>query len=149
MNAETLIQYLAMLISLISLIILRKGMKRFVPVAMFASLYANVWCYVAKHYRFWSFPTRIFPIVKDISIPVNLVVVPILAMIWVRYYPIKLKERLFWAFSWTTALIIIEVLAGRFTNLLEYSNGFKWYHSYTLWFLSFYIWRGFHRWLYH
>ncbi|WP_432665439.1 CBO0543 family protein [Wukongibacter baidiensis] len=148
MSVETLIQYLAMFISIMALIIMKKGMKKFVPVAMFASLYANLWCYIAKYYKFWSFPVRIFPIVKDISIPVNVVVVPIIAMFWVRYYPTKSNKKLFWALSWTTVLIVIEVLIGKFTNLIEYSNGFKWYHSYVLWFLSLYIWRGFHHWIY-
>ena len=147
MTIEELIQYCSMGIAVILLIVKNKGMKKYIPVAMFASLYANIWCYIAKYFDFWKFPSRIFPFVEDISIPVNMVVVPIIAMFWVRYYPTKTSKRIFWYFIWSTALIITEIFIERFTDLLEYSKTFKWYHSYFLWFISFYIWRRFHLWL--
>lgn len=148
MTIEELIQYGTMFIALFFLLVKRKGMKKYIPVAMFASLYANIWCYIGMYYHFWSFPSRIFPIVKDISIPGNMVVFPIIAMFWVRYYPSKLKTKILWVLVWSTCIIIVEVLIGENTKLIEYSSGFKWYHSYVLWIISLYVWRGFHIWLY-
>ena len=148
MTIEYLIQYTSMAVAILFLIIKRAGMKKYVPVAMFSSLYANLWCYIAKYYNFWSFPSRIFPIAEDISITVNLIVVPIIAMFWVRYYPTGFKKEILWYFMWSSGLIAIEFLIEKYTNLLSYSNGFKWYYSYFLWFISFYIWRQFHLWLY-
>lgn len=147
MTAEIVIQYATMMVSITALIIKRREMKKYIPVALFAILYADIWCYIAKYYDFWSFPSKLFPFIKDISISVNFFAVPTIAIFWVRYYPTSLKKGLIWSFSWTTILIIFEVLVGTQTNLLEYSNGFKWYHSYFLWYLSLHIWRRFHIWL--
>lgn len=146
MSAEIIIQYAAITASIAALIIKRRGMKKYIPVAFFAILYADIWCYIAKYYDFWSFPSKLFPFIKDISIPVNFFAVPVIAMFWVRYYPKTFREGLITSFTWTTILIIIEVLIGTQTNLLEYSSGFKWYHSYILWYLSLHIWRRFHIW---
>ncbi len=148
MGVEEFIQYGSMTIAIMLLILKRKGMKQYVPVGMFASLYANVWCYIAKYFDLWYFPSRIFPIAEDISIPVNMVVVPIIAMFWVRYYPVRFKEKLLWVFGATTILTIIEVLIEKFTDALAYGNGYQWYYSYILWFFSWFIWLGFHQWLY-
>lgn len=147
MNLEELIQYASIASAIFFLIVKRDGMKKYIPVAMFASLYANIWCYIAKHYNFWSFPSRLFPIAEDISIPVNMLIVPIIAMFWVRYCPPQTIKKFFWALGWTTVLVLIEFSIGKYTNLIEYYNGYKWYHSYILWFFSFYIWLSFDIWL--
>jgi hypothetical protein len=99
------------------------------------------------HFKLWHYHERIFPVVEDISVPVNLVVVPIIAMFWVRYCPIRFKEKMLWALGWTTVLVVVELPLERFTDLLTYHNGYDWYFSYILWFFSWFIWHGFHLWL--
>lgn len=144
---ESWIQYGAMAAAIIALLVKIKGMKRYVAVGLFASFYANAWCVVAATYHLWHFPSRIVPAVKALSVPFNFIVVPVIAMFWVRYFPLRLREQLLWAFVWTTALTGAEFLFERFTGLLRYDNGYQWFYSYILWFLSFFIWYGFHLWL--
>lgn len=140
---ETIVQYAAIIISLVALFIGRKGMKPFIPVAMFASLYANFWCYLANYFSLWKFPIRLFPVVADISATANIFVVPVLAMFWVRYSPMS---RIKWALLWSSVLTGVEYLAERHTDMIVYSNGYEWYFSFLLWIISWYIWYYFHTW---
>jgi len=94
MSIELTVQYLSLLIALAALIIGYKGMKRYIPVALFASLYANLWCYTATYFGWWEFPLRVMPLVEDISFAANVVAVPVFAMFWVRYSPMS---RIKWA----------------------------------------------------
>lgn len=147
MSLEEWIQYGFMAFALVLLAIKRKGMKKFMPVGLFASYYANLWCAVAATYQLWHFPSRIVPALEDISVPANFVVVPVMAMIWVRYCPLRLREKLWWAFLSTSILTFVEFLLERHTDVLKYQGGYDWYHSYALWFASWFIWYGFHLWL--
>ncbi|AGB42024.1 Competence protein [Halobacteroides halobius DSM 5150] len=145
---EYLIQYGSIFIAVAILFLTRKGMKKYVPVALFASLYANLWCYIAIYFNLWHYnhQWKLFSLVDDISIVVNMIVVPIMAMIWVRYCPLRFREQLWWAFIWTTVLMLVELPIERFTRLLDYRNGYRWYHSYILWFASWFIWLVFYLW---
>ncbi|MEG6584257.1 CBO0543 family protein [Dendrosporobacter sp. 1207_IL3150] len=145
MSLELWLQYIAMTVALLALAFFYKGMKRFIPVAMFASLYANVWCFIAMHFKWWEFPVRVCPIIDDISFTVNMVVVPILAMIWVRYSPMS---RVKWALLWSVVLGLMEFFLSRYTHMIVYGNGYDWYYSLLLWLPSWAIWLWFHRWFY-
>ncbi|WP_021167921.1 hypothetical protein SOV_48950 [Sporomusa ovata DSM 2662] len=145
MSTELLIQYFSILIAIVAVIVARKELKRFIPVGLFASYYANLCCYIANYFNWWEFPTRLFTGVKDISFTVNVVIVPVLAMFWVRYSPMS---RIKWTFLWTTILTGFEYFAVKYTNLIVYHNGYNWYHSYVLWLISWYIWYSFHKWFY-
>jgi hypothetical protein len=146
MSIELLIQYGAIAVSLIVLYIDRKGITKFIPVAMFASLYANIWCYIANFFHLWSFPQRLIPVVKDISFTVNMIVVPIMVIIWVKHIPDSFKGKVIWALVWTFGLTLIEALIERFSAVLDYHNGYDWYYSLILWFFSWFIWAGYHKW---
>lgn len=145
MSLELLIQYISILSALVAVIIARKELKRFIPVGLFASFYANIFCYIANYFFWWEFPVRVLPGIKDISFTVNVVVVPVLAMFWVRYSPMS---RIKWTLLWTTILTGIEYLAVSYTDMIAYHNGYNWYHSYILWLISWYIWYSFHKWFY-
>ncbi|HOV80390.1 MAG TPA: CBO0543 family protein [Bacillota bacterium] len=148
MNAEILIQYGSMIIAVLLLFLKRKGMKRFVPVGLFASFYANIWCFLGMSFNWWTFPSRITNKPDDVSWPVNFVIAPVTAMLWVRYFPLRLREQITWLFLWTSVLTGFEFAVERFTNLLKYHDGYDWYYSYVIWFFSFLIWYGFHLWFY-
>jgi len=141
------IQYGAMALALTALILNWRGMKKYVPVGLFASFYANAWCAVAISFKWWEYHVRIVPAMDDISVPVNFVVVPVLAMFWVRYMPLRLKEQLLWALIWTAPLTGVELLLERHTGVIKYHNGYEWYFSFLLWYLSWFIWYWFHLWL--
>lgn len=145
MSVEIGIQYGSIIVALFALAFSYKGMKPYLPVAMLASLYANLWCYLAMYFDWWIFPNRILPSIKDISFTANIIVLPIMAMFWVRYCPMS---RINWALLWTTALTGSEYLIERYSEVLEYHNGYNWYHSYFLWFISWFIWYWFHNWFY-
>ena len=145
MNIELLIQYVAIAIAIIAVIIARKELKRFIPVGLFASFYANLFCYVANYFNWWEFPVKVLPGVKDVSFTVNVVIVPVLAMFWARYSPMS---RIKWTFLWTTILTGIEYLAVRYTDMITYHNNYNWYYSYILWLISWYVWYSFHKWFY-
>jgi len=145
---EGLIQYGSISFAIIALIWKRDGMKKYVPVGLFASFYANLWCYLAIYFNLWGYHHhKILPLIRDISVPVNVIVAPIMAMFWVRYCPLRFKEKLLWAFIWTSLLTVVEVLIERRTNILAYHGSYHWYHSYILWFFTWFIWLGFHLWL--
>ncbi|MFZ5631930.1 MAG: CBO0543 family protein [Bacillota bacterium] len=141
------VQYGAVAIAIAALTVKGKGMKKYVPVGLFASFYANAWCAVAATFDLWHYPSTIVPAFEHISVPANFIVVPVMAMFWVRYLPLRLTEQIAWAFLWTTGLTGLEFTAERYTDLLQYGDGYKWYHSYILWFFSWFIWYGFHLWL--
>lgn len=145
MSIELWIQYIAIATALFALALKYKGMKPFIPVGMFASLYANLWCYVSMHFHWWEFPVRVLPLIADISATTNMIVVPIAAMFWVRYAPMT---RIKWAFLWTTALVLPEYFLEQYTDTITYHNGYAWYHSYLLWLCSWFIWYRFHKWFY-
>lgn len=145
MPIELIVQYLSLLITLAALIIGHKGMKRYIPVALFASLYANLWCYTATYFGWWEFPLRVMPLVEDISFSANVVAVPVLAMFWVRYSPMS---RIKWALLWSIVLSVFEYFAVEHTSMISYSNGYRIYHSFILWMLSWFIWYQFHLWFY-
>lgn len=140
---EATVQYVSIFISISALLIGHKGMKPFIPVGMFASLYANLWCYLAKYFSLWEFPLRLFPFVTDISVTANIFAVPVLAMFWVRYSPMP---RISWALLWSTILTGLEYIAERYTDLITYSNGYEWYITFILWIISWYLWYYFHVW---
>lgn len=145
MLLELKVQYAAIFISLAALAYNYKGMKPFIPVALFASLYANIWCYLSTYFNWWEFPIRTVPFVQDISVTANVIVVPILAMFWVRYSPMS---RVKWAFLWTTLLTVPEYILERYTDTIKYHNSYEWYYSYLLWLISWFIWYQFHKWFY-
>jgi hypothetical protein len=145
MAIELWVQYFAIIFPILALVIRAKGMKRYIPVAMFASLYANIWCYLAKFFTWWEFPYRLYPSVEDISVAVNMVFVPVAAMFWVRYSPIS---RMKWALLWSVILGGAEFFVSRYTQLIRYGNGYEWYYSLLLWIPSWFIWLGFHKWFY-
>lgn len=142
---ELIIQYGAVLLALLALWIGHRGMKRYIPVALFASLYANLWCYIANHFSWWEFPVRLMPHVEDISFAANVITVPILAMFWVRYSPMP---RFTWALLWSGLLTAFEYWAEQHSAMIAYGNGYTAYHSFILWLISWYVWYGFHVWFY-
>lgn len=147
MSLESGVQYFSMLAALAALYIGRRGMKPYVPVAVFASLYTDLVCDVGVEGLYlWTYPARLAPFVQE-SLPAGLVVVPVIAMFWVRYCPRKLWPAFLWALAWAVPLTLGEYYAERHTQLIEYLNGYDWYHSFLLWLLSFAIWRSFHLWL--
>ncbi|EGO65538.1 CBO0543 family protein [Acetonema longum] len=145
MPVESLIQYSSIFIAITAVIIARKELKRFIPIGLFASLYANLFCYIANYLNWWEFPARLFPGVKDISFTFNVIIVPVLAMFWIRYSPLT---RIKWALLWTTILTGLEYWSERYTGLIAYHNGYDWYHSFILWLITWYIWYSLHKWFY-
>jgi hypothetical protein len=98
------------------------------------------------YFNWWTYPTSLVPIVDDINFPVNVVVVPIAAIIWVKHIPDRFSGKLLWAVIWTVGLTGVEIMVERFTAVLDYHNGYDWYYSFVLWFFSWYIWAGYHKW---
>lgn len=145
MTIELIIQYLFLFVVIVALIIGHKGMKRYIPVALFASLYANIWCYIATYFHWWEFPIRVVPLVEDISFSANVVAVPVLAMFWVRYSPMS---RINWALLWSILLSVFEYFAVEYTDMINYHSGYAIYHSFILWMISWFIWYRFHIWFY-
>lgn len=146
MSIESIIQSGSIAGALIALFFDRKGISKFIPVAMFASLYANLWCYIAIYFQLWHFPVRFFPFIQDISVTVNMIVVPIMAIIWIKHIPDSFGGKVLWALIWTIGLTIMEFFIERYTKLLDYSSGYAWYHSLILWFFSWFIWAAYHKW---
>lgn len=143
LTTELVVQYVAVAAALFALFIDYKGMKPFLPVALFASLYANVFCYIANYFGWWEFPVRLMPHVKDISFAANVITIPILAMFWIRYSPIP---RIHWALLWSVILTGFEYWAVKNTAMIAYGNGYVIYYSFVLWLISWYIWYKFHHW---
>ena len=129
------------------LAIKRKGMKKYIPAALFAAYWALVWCEFAEYFEWWEYPSMIFPYF-DLSATANFVIVPIMAMFWIKYAPKGFEKLVIWALLSTIVLVGIEYFLERYTDLLEYGNEYEWYYSFILWFISWFAWYGFHVWFY-
>ncbi|OPX89984.1 MAG: hypothetical protein A4E53_01199 [Pelotomaculum sp. PtaB.Bin104] len=147
MTIENIIDLASIAGAIFLLVLKRKGMKKYVPVALFAFYWAIIWCEFAEYFGWWSNPIRSFPYF-DIPLSVDFIVVPIMAMFWVRYAPSNFKGLVTWNLFITIILSGAEYLIVRYTNLLEYGDGFYWYYSFLLWFISWFVWYGFHVWFY-
>lgn len=143
MNINFLIQYAAMDIAVIMLIIKRKGMKRYIPLGLFSTFYANLWCYAAEYFKLWCYPARLVPY-TTVSVPFNYVVLPVIAMFWMRYLPVNTAYRYLWAFLWSAVIIGFEFVLTRYTNILKYHNGYDIHISFVLWLITFYIFLKFY-----
>ncbi|MEN6349871.1 MAG: CBO0543 family protein [Syntrophomonas sp.] len=137
---KNLVIYVPMIAAILALIIKWREMKPYIPAGLFASLFANILCHIAMHLNWWTYPYRIEePIV-------NCIIVPVLAMYWIRYAPTKIFGLVVWDLLWTGILTTIEYYVERITNIIKYSDGYHWYYSLLLWFISWFIWYGFHIW---
>lgn len=132
--------YSPMFMAIIALIIKWQGMKKYIPAGLFASLYANVVCHIAMYFNCWTYPHKLEEAI------VNCIVVPVLAMFWIRYAPAKISGLLAWNLLWTGILTVFEYYGERYTDVIKYHNGYAWYHSLLLWFISWFVWYGFHLW---
>lgn len=147
LSIEDWIQYLSMAAAIIALFIGRRGMKPYVSVAVFAALYSDIVCDTAvEGIQIWTYPSRLATYVQE-SLPIELVVVPVIAMFWVRYCPPTRKGTLLWAVAWAAPLTMAEYFCERHTMLIEYLNGYDWYHSFVFWIVSLIIWLLYHKWL--
>lgn len=146
MPLEAWVQYGAMTIALVCLINKRKGMIKYLPVGLFAYYYSQIVCQVVMGiFEFWSYPYRVFAF-EDTSIPANAVVIPIMAMFWIRYMPSGIRNRMLWWLSWSTVLTTFEYFAEKHTGLITYHNGYNSLYTGVLWLISWTIFYNFHRW---
>jgi hypothetical protein len=146
MDYNYIIQYAAIAGAAAALFLDRKGASKFVPVGLFASFYANIICFFALYFKLWDFPKGLFDFVDDVSVTVNFLVLPVAVLIWVKHIPDTARGKLLWALLWTVGLTGVELVLERFTDVIKYHNGYDWYYSFVLWFVSWYIWAAYHKW---
>ncbi|HWP95316.1 MAG TPA: CBO0543 family protein [Syntrophomonadaceae bacterium] len=130
------------ILALILLIIKWPGMKKFLPAGLFASLAANSICHVGMIFDLWSYPFQIEEAL------VNCLIVPVMAMFWIRYAPSGRWRLLYWSIIWSLPLTGLEYVGVHYSNIFKYGNGYDWYYSLILWLLSWFVWYGFHLWFY-
>lgn len=146
MILEYTIQFASVTIALVALYIGRHGMKNYLPVGLFASFYANLICSFMVIFQWWHFHADIVGN-ENISFPANFVVVPILAMFWVRFCPHTITGRIAWGLLWSIPLSLAEFAAEKYTKMIKYHNGYDWYFTLLWWMGSWFIWLTFHNWL--
>jgi hypothetical protein len=117
-----------------------------VPVALFSSFYANVVCFAAVYFKWWDFPAALWGFIDNVSVTVNFIVLPVVVIIWVKHIPPTFWRKALWALLWTIGITGGEFVLERFTDVIDYHNGYDWYHSFILWFVSWYIWSAYHKW---
>jgi len=147
MTISNIIELSSVTGAVLLLIVKSKGMKKYLPAALFSTYWAVVWCEFAEYFHWWEYPSRIFPYF-DLSATADFVVIPIMAMFWIRYAPKGLKKLVLWALISTIVLVGFEYFVERYTDLLEYGKDYDWYYSFILWFISWFAWYGFHVWFY-
>lgn len=150
MRIEFIIQYVVMAIFLLLLLFLllrRKDSKQYIPVALFAIVYADIWCYVAEYLKIWSYPTRLFADLTIVSIPFNYTVLPAIVILWIMYCPNTSGGKIVWILAWPLFIIFGEFIITRYSDILDYKNGFDIHISFILWIISWYIFLKFHLWI--
>ncbi len=150
MKIEYVIQYIGIVVFLFLILILlfkRKDIRKYIPVALFAILYANIWCYIAEYLKIWSYPTRLFPYLTIVSIPFNYTALPVIVILWIIYCPSTRKGKIVWAVLWSLVLIFFEFIITRYSQILEYKNGFDIHISFIMWLFSWYLFLKFHLWI--
>ena len=146
MNSNHILEYITVAVVVLVFILKAKGMKKYVPTALFSIIYANIWCLIADYFKLWNYPTRFAPS-TFVSISFNYIILPILVMFWLRYIPVNTAYRVAWAFGWTIIFILGEFILTRYTNILKYTNGYDIHISFILWMISWYIFFKFHCWI--
>jgi hypothetical protein len=134
MNTEFSIQYTIVALSILMLIIKRKGMKRYIPLGLFVIIYSNILCFTGEHFHWWTYPNKLAPYAAF-----NYIIIPIFIMFWMRYCPVNVYYKVAWILGWSLAAVIGEFLLSRFTLMIKYSNGFGLHISLVLWIISFSI----------
>lgn len=142
MNLTQVFMFFPPVIAIILLAVNWQGMKKYIPAGLFAAFCAEIICHIAAIYTIWSYP------IKPEEILVNFIMVPVLAMFWIRYAPRRLVSLFYWNLLWTIPLTLLEHFAETYTNVIKHHNGYAWYHSLPLWFISWFVWYGFHKWFY-
>lgn len=150
MPVEYSMQYIGVAIFITVLIILlfkRRDVKKYIPVGLFAIVYANLWCYFAEYTKLWSFPMRLFPKITIVPIAFNYFILPVMIILWLKYCPGTLKGKIIWALAWSLLIIGVEFAVTRYTKFLDYTNGFDIHISFVLWLISWFIFYRFHHWI--
>jgi hypothetical protein len=115
-------------------------MKKYITTGLFSSWAAYLICHISMSFPFWSYSDKLEEIFIDGLI------VPVLAMLWVRYAPSSTLWLIAWNLLWTLPLTGLEYLGERYSSVIKYHNGYDWYHSLALWFISWFVWYAFHKW---
>ncbi|NPV89978.1 MAG: competence protein [Firmicutes bacterium] len=148
MSVENWIELASGAVAATALLINRRGMKRYIPVGLFANLYADFVCVIAIYgFGWWHYPVRLVT-ESSLSFTSNKVVIPILAMFFIRYLPPTLKGKILCGLGWAAVLTGLEYIAAKHTQLIEYGHGYEFYYSFLLWCISWLTWYGFHTWFY-
>jgi hypothetical protein len=140
MNLTQLFTYVPPVIAIAALIIKWRGMGEYLPAGLFASWFANFVCHSAMIFNFWSFSWDFEEAI------INCILVPVAVMFWLRYFPRGKISLLFWNLLWTIPLTGLECISERFSNVIQYHHGYDCYYSLLLWFISWFVWYGFHQW---
>ncbi len=146
MKIDYWIQFIAIALAVAAFLLKFKGMKKYIPLALFGIVYTNILCYFADYLKLWNFPVKIIPSAA-VSIPFNYFVIPVLIIYWRRFCPVNTAYRFFWTLGWSIVIIAAEYILTRFTNILSFTNGFDIHISFLLWMGSFYIFYIFHSWI--
>lgn len=140
MSLTNLFVYTPLVIAIALLIWKWPGMKPYIAAGLFSSWGANTICHVAMIFNLWSYPIQMEETI------VNNVLVPVSAMLWIRYAPKTRLHLIYWSLLWTVPIVLLEYIGERHSDVITYNNGYDWYFSFGLWFASWFVWYGFHQW---
>lgn len=97
-----------------------------------------------------SYPNRLFfPKTNKASFTFEYFVYPSLCSLFNLYYPEKRNSfiKLMYYCFHSSVITILEIIAVKYTNLIKY-NKWEWYWSFTTIWITYYMSRIYHRWLF-
>lgn len=117
------------------ILMIRLDWKSYGLLFLLSAIVGNILCLLFISMHFYSFPYVLFPQIAQMPVIIMLVAFPLYVLIGVRYSPVKWKWKI--PFYWTIVHIgvLVETLALKYTDLIEY--GFQWdfWDSYTWWWI--------------
>ncbi|WP_345774222.1 CBO0543 family protein [Cytobacillus sp. S13-E01] len=97
-----------------------------------------------------EYPVRFFKRVNKTSFTFEYMVYPTLCALFNLYYPDRKNNFIkgLYYILHSSLITVFEVYAVKYTKLIRYKNGWKWYWSFTTIMLTYYVSRLYHKWFF-
>lgn len=110
----------------------KKPLKDWLIVYLLTALSSALLDSILVEKKLLSYPIRIFPKIFKLHIVFDLLLCPVVSVFYNQFtYKEKSIVRLVGKlFLFTIPQLVIEVLTGRYLNLVKWHKGWKWYHTF-------------------
>lgn len=151
MKIEHIYNIIGCVLSLIMLIVFipKNKIREAWLIFLFKQLITWLLGIIVVELRLIEYPVRFFPYAIKTSFAFEFLVFPALCAIFIINFPDKKStfRKFMHYFYFCTGITIVEVIAEKYTNIINYIN-WTWYITWITLFITFYISRKFYLWFF-